>query len=112
MENHSIILHVSHFPLKPFSTRLYIANIYATGVRKYPDPIGWVAAMPVEDKADVGSFWSGYDKDEPNLKRPRRVDETIGNQAGEFQHISFQVPISDLQLDSEQVPSNLSLSLS
>jgi hypothetical protein len=78
VENHSIILHVSHFPLKPFSTRLYIANIYATGVRKYPDPIGWVAAMPVEDKADVGSFWSGYDKDDPNLKRPRRVDETIG----------------------------------
>lgn len=60
------------------------ANIHATGVRKYPDPIGWVAAMPVEDRADVGSFWSGYKKEEPNLKRPRRVDETIGNQAGEF----------------------------
>ena len=40
--------------------------------------------MPVEDRADVGSFWSGYVKDEPKLKRPRRVDETIGNQAGEF----------------------------
>lgn len=60
----------------------HIANIHATGVRKYPDPIGWVAAMPVEDRADVGSFWSGYTKDNPNLKRPRRVDETIGNQAG------------------------------
>jgi len=40
--------------------------------------------MPVEDKADVGSFWSGYTKEQPNLKRPRRVDETIGNQAGKL----------------------------
>ena len=63
---------------------LHAANIHATGVRKYPDPIGWVAVMPVEDRADVGSFWSGYSKEEPNLKRPRRVDETIGNQAGEL----------------------------
>ena len=39
--------------------------------------------MPVEDRADVGSFWSGYTKEKPDLKRPRRVDETIGNQAGE-----------------------------
>jgi len=61
---------------------MWETNIHATGVRKYPDPIGWVAAMPVEDRADVGSFWSGYKKEEPNLKRPRRVDETIGNQAG------------------------------
>ncbi len=60
------------------------ANILATGVRKYPAPIGWVAAMPVEDRADAGSFWSGYTKEQPHLKRPRRVDETIGNQAGEF----------------------------
>lgn len=60
------------------------ANILATGVRKYPAPIGWVAAMPVEDRADVGSFWSGYTKEQPQLKRPRRIDETIGNQAGEL----------------------------
>jgi len=61
---------------------MWETNIQATGVRKYPNPIGWVAVMPVEDKADVGSFWSGYTKEQPNLKRPRRVDETIGNQAG------------------------------
>ena len=61
-----------------------LANIQATGVRKYPNPIGWVAVMPVEDKADVGSFWSGYTKEQPNLKRPRRVDETISNQAGKL----------------------------
>ena len=61
-----------------------LANIQATGVRKYPNPIGWVAAMPVEDRADVGSFWSGYTKEQPHLKRPRRLDETIGNQAGEL----------------------------
>ena len=38
----------------------------------------------VEDKADVGSWWSGYPDiyGKPNMKRPRRVDETIGNQAG------------------------------
>ena len=59
---------------------LYAANIHGTGVRKYPDPIGWVAAMPVEDRADVGSFWSGYTKEEPNLKRPRQ----LGNQAGKL----------------------------
>ena len=40
--------------------------------------------MPVEDRADVGSFWSGYTKEGPDLKRPRRVDETIGNQAGKL----------------------------
>jgi len=61
---------------------MWETNIHATGVRKYPDPIGWVAAMPVEDRADVGSFWSGYTKEQPHLKRPRRLDETIGNQAG------------------------------
>lgn len=71
-----------------YSSLLCAANIHATGVRKYPNPIGWTAAMPVEDRADVGSFWSGYKKEEPNLKRPRRVDETIGNQAGElYSHI-------------------------
>jgi hypothetical protein len=52
--------------------------------------------MPVEDRADVGSFWSGYDKDEPNLKRPRRVDETIGNQAGELAHIDTAIMISSV----------------
>ena len=36
--------------------------------------------MPVEDRADVGSFWSGYTKEEPNLKRPRQ----LGNQAGKL----------------------------
>ena len=59
---------------------LYAANIHGTGVRKYPDPIGWVAAMPVEDRADVGSFWSGYTKEGPDLKRPRQ----LGNQAGKL----------------------------
>lgn len=63
---------------------LWETNIQATGVRKYPHPIGWVAVMPVEDRADVGSYWSGF----PNIygtsdmKRPRRIDATIGNQAG------------------------------
>ncbi|KAL7516195.1 hypothetical protein ACHAWX_001236 [Stephanocyclus meneghinianus] len=63
---------------------LWETNIQATGVRRYPDPIGWVAAMPVEDRADVGSWWSGYPDiyGEADMKRPRRVDETIGNQAG------------------------------
>lgn len=38
----------------------------------------------VEDRADVGSWWSGYPDiyGKPDMKRPRRVDETIGNQAG------------------------------
>ena len=36
--------------------------------------------MPVEDRADVGSFWSGYTKEGPDLKRPRQ----LGNQAGEL----------------------------
>jgi len=63
---------------------LWETNIQATGVRKYPDPIGWVAAMPVEDRSDVGSYWSGYPAvyGANNVKRPRRIDATIGNQAG------------------------------
>lgn len=63
---------------------MWETNIQATGVRRLPDPVGWVAAMPVEDRADVGSYWSGYPDvyGEPNMKRPRRIDATIGNQAG------------------------------
>ena len=63
---------------------LWETNIQATGVRRYPDPIGWVAAMPVEDRSDVGSYWSGYPTvyGKSNVKRPRRVDATLGQQAG------------------------------
>lgn len=63
---------------------LWETNIQATGVRKFPSPIGWVAAMPVENRADVGSYWSGYPDTygKLDMKRPRRIDATIGNQAG------------------------------
>mmetsp|Transcript_31326 Transcript_31326/g.63058 ORF Transcript_31326/g.63058 Transcript_31326/m.63058 type:complete len:349 (-) Transcript_31326:10-1056(-) len=64
---------------------LWETNIQATGVRKYPPPLGWIAALPVENVADVGSFWSGYpDVYGPldAVKRPRRQDTTIANQAG------------------------------
>lgn len=63
---------------------LWETNIQATGVRRFPEPIGWAAAMPVEDRADVGSYWSGYPAvyGPNNVKRPRRIDATIGNQAG------------------------------
>lgn len=63
---------------------MWETNVQATGVRRFPEPIGWAAAMPVEDRSDVGSFWSGYPATygEENGKRPRRVDATIGNQAG------------------------------
>eukprot|EP00984_Skeletonema_dohrnii_P010287 scaffold3999_cov138-Skeletonema_dohrnii-CCMP3373.AAC.22 len=88
----SLIL--STFAHAPVNSVVRLANIQATGVRKYPNPIGWVAAMPVEDKADVGSFWSGYTKEQPNLKRPRRVDETIGNQAGKLTIASFHTFVS------------------
>ena len=63
---------------------MWETNIQATGVRRYPEPVGWVAAMPVEDRADVGSYWSGYPGvyGKGNVKRPHRIDATIGNQAG------------------------------
>ena len=62
---------------------LWETNIQASGVRNIPG-IGWVHAMPVEDRADVGSYWSGYPSvfGEKNVKRPRRVDATLGQQAG------------------------------
>jgi hypothetical protein len=40
--------------------------------------------MPVEDRADVGSYWSGHPDvyGAADMKRPRRVDATLGQQAG------------------------------
>lgn len=63
---------------------MWETNIEATGVRKYPQPIGWVAVLPVEDRSDVGSLWSGYPDTygQPNMKRPRRIDATLAQQAG------------------------------
>ena len=46
--------------------------------------------MPVEDRADVGSFWSGYMKEGPDLKRPRQ----LGNQAGELVTLVRTDPLS------------------
>lgn len=63
---------------------MWETNVQATGVREYPHPVGWVAAMPVEDRADVGSYWSGHPDvyGAADMKRPRRVDATLGQQAG------------------------------
>ena len=63
---------------------LWETDISAAGVRHYPGEIGWAAAMPVEDKADVGSYWSGEGNmyKNPSFKRPRRVDALLGQQAG------------------------------
>jgi hypothetical protein len=54
------------------------------GVRHYPGGIGWAAAMTVEDRADIGSYWSGEGNiyNDPDMKRPRRVNSLIGQQAG------------------------------
>ena len=63
---------------------LWETDISAMGVRHYPGGIGWAAAMTVEDKSDVGSYWSGegHNYNDPEMKRPRRVDALIGQQAG------------------------------
>ena len=63
---------------------MWETNVQASGVRKYPEPLGWVATMPVQDISDVGSYWSGYNNvfKDGNPKRPRRVDATLGQQAG------------------------------
>ena len=63
---------------------MWETNVQASGVRKYPEPLGWVATMPVQDISDVGSYWSGYNNvyKDGNQKRPRRVDATLGQQAG------------------------------
>jgi hypothetical protein len=63
---------------------LWETDVTAMGVRHYPGDIGWAAAMTVEDKADVGSYWSGlgHDYGDPGMKRPRRVNSLIGQQAG------------------------------
>mmetsp|Transcript_32153 Transcript_32153/g.46839 ORF Transcript_32153/g.46839 Transcript_32153/m.46839 type:complete len:565 (-) Transcript_32153:72-1766(-) len=63
---------------------LWETNIGAAGVRKYPEPLGWMGAMPVQDIADVGSFWSGFGNifGDALKSRPRRVDQTLGQQAG------------------------------
>ncbi|KAL3817659.1 hypothetical protein ACHAXA_002004, partial [Cyclostephanos tholiformis] len=63
---------------------MWETNVQATGVREYPHPLGWVAAMPVEDRADVGSYWSGHPDvyGAMDMKRPRRLDSTLGQQAG------------------------------
>ena len=63
---------------------LWETDISAMGVRHYPGGIGWAAAMTVEDRSDVGSYWSGegHNYDDPKMKRPRRVDALLGQQAG------------------------------
>ena len=63
---------------------LWETDISAAGVRHYPGGIGWAATLTVEDKADVGSYWSGEGNayNDPNFKRPRRVDSLLGQQAG------------------------------
>ncbi|KAL7534448.1 hypothetical protein ACHAXR_005885 [Thalassiosira sp. AJA248-18] len=63
---------------------LWETDISAMGVRHYPGGIGWAAAMTVEDRADVGSYWSGegHNYNDPDMKRPRRVNSLIGQQAG------------------------------
>mmetsp|Transcript_6937 Transcript_6937/g.15140 ORF Transcript_6937/g.15140 Transcript_6937/m.15140 type:complete len:535 (+) Transcript_6937:18-1622(+) len=60
---------------------IWETNVGAAGVREYPEPIGWVGAMPVEDRADVGSYWSGEGQ-VLKMSRPRRLDATLGQQAG------------------------------
>lgn len=63
---------------------LWETDISAMGVRHYPGNIGWAAAMTVEDRADIGSYWSGEDNvyNDKDMKRPRRVNSLIGQQAG------------------------------
>lgn len=63
---------------------LWETDISAMGVRHYPGGIGWAAAMTVEDRADIGSYWSGEGNvyNDPDMKRPRRVNSLIGQQAG------------------------------
>jgi len=63
---------------------LWETDISAMGVRHYPGDIGWAAAMTVEDRADIGSYWSGEGNvyNDSAMKRPRRVNSLIGQQAG------------------------------
>ena len=64
---------------------LWETDISAMGVRHYPGNIGWGAAMTVEDRSDVGSYWSGEGhnfNDQKMKTRPRRVNSLIGQQAG------------------------------
>ena len=63
---------------------LWETDISAMGVRHYPGGIGWAAAMTVEDRADIGSYWSGEGNiyNDVDMKRPRRVNSLIGQQAG------------------------------
>lgn len=96
---------------------LWETNVGAAGVRRYPEPIGWVAAMPVEDKADVGSYWSGEGEIlGTNVSRPRRLDATLGQQAGwmatrsqiEYFHLEacpggFLPPFDDAHWDGDSL---------
>ena len=63
---------------------LWETDISAMGVRHYPGGIGWAATMTVEDRADIGSYLSGegHNYNDPSMKRPRRVNSLIGQQAG------------------------------
>jgi hypothetical protein len=63
---------------------LWETDITAMGVRHYPGNIGWAAAMTVEDRADVGSYWSGigHNFDDPSMFCPRRINLLLGQQAG------------------------------
>jgi len=61
---------------------IWETNVGAMGVRKYPHPVGWAGALPVQDSADVGSYWSGEGGVLGDMSRPRRLDATLGQQAG------------------------------
>ena len=80
------IIAVNHTKLRFFSDLLlWETDISAMGVRHYPGNIGWGAAMTVEDRSDVGSYWSGEGhnfNDQKMKTRPRRVNSLIGQQAG------------------------------
>eukprot|EP00978_Attheya_sp_CCMP212_P012973 scaffold32351_cov60-Attheya_sp.AAC.11 len=76
---------------------IWETNVGAAGVRKYPGPIGWAAAMPVQDIADVGSYWSGEGGIfGSKMTRPRRLDATLGQQAG-WMATRSQVEYFDLE---------------
>jgi hypothetical protein len=62
---------------------IWETNVQATGVCEYPHPLRWVVAMPAEDKAAVGSYWSGHPDvyGTTNMTLPRRLD-TLGQQSG------------------------------
>ncbi|KAL7547344.1 hypothetical protein ACHAWF_010659, partial [Thalassiosira exigua] len=63
---------------------LWETDVSAVGVRRYPGEIGWAAAMPVGDRSNVGSYWSGegHNFGDPKMKRSGRMELLFGQQAG------------------------------